>query len=147
MFASASTVEPIANPERVKKEYAYWRIRIFYSIFIGYAFYYLTRMSFNTIMPTMMEALGLDYEQLGIVLTAFALSYGGSKLISGILADRANARYFYVIRTHHTGICNILFGLSSSLYVFAVMWGLNAWFQGFGATPCARLLTSLVLEI
>ncbi len=141
VFPPAPAANPIQDPERVKKDYAYWRIRIFYSIFMGYASYYLTRMSFNTVMPTMMEDLGLDYEQLGIVLSAFALSYGGSKFISGILADRANARYFMPFGLIMTGICNIIFGLSSSLYVFALIWGLNAWFQGFGATPCARLLT------
>lgn len=92
-------------------------------------------------MPTMIVDLGLDTGQLGIVLSAFALSYGASKFLSGILADRANARYFLPIGLIATGICNILFGMSSSVYLFALMWGLNAWFQGFGATPCARLLT------
>ena len=141
VFPAAPAAAPIADPEVVKRDYAYWRIRIFYSIFFGYASYYLTRLSFNTIMPTMMKDLGLDYEQLGIVLSAFALSYGASKFVSGILADRANARYFLPFGLIATGVCNILFGLSSSLYMFAITWGMNAWFQGFGATPCARLLT------
>ncbi len=40
-----------------------------------------------------------------------------------------------------TGVFNILFGLSSSLLLFGIFWGLNGWFQGLGWPPCARLLT------
>ncbi|MEG0037024.1 MAG: MFS transporter, partial [Victivallaceae bacterium] len=35
----------------------------------------------------------------------------------------------------------IFFGLSSSLLLFSVFWGINGWFQGWGWPPCARLLT------
>ncbi|MCF7806630.1 MAG: MFS transporter, partial [Simkaniaceae bacterium] len=40
-----------------------------------------------------------------------------------------------------TGLLNIFFGLSSSLMVFCLFWGLNGLFQGWGWPPCARLLT------
>ncbi len=39
-----------------------------------------------------------------------------------------------------TGILNIIFGFSSSLLIFALFWGLNGWFQGFGWPPCSRFL-------
>ncbi|VTN12724.1 Regulatory protein uhpC [Raoultella terrigena] len=37
---------------------------------------------------------------------------------------------------------NILFGFSTSLWAFALLWALNAFFQGWGSPVCARLLTS-----
>jgi MFS transporter, OPA family, sugar phosphate sensor protein UhpC len=40
-----------------------------------------------------------------------------------------------------TGVLNVLFGMSSSLLFFALFWGLNGWFQGWGWPGCARLLT------
>ncbi|HBI8046946.1 TPA: signal transduction histidine-protein kinase/phosphatase UhpB [Escherichia coli] len=40
------------------------------------------------------------------------------------------------------GIINILFGFSTSLWAFAVLWVLNAFFQGWGSPVCARLLTA-----
>jgi OPA family sugar phosphate sensor protein UhpC-like MFS transporter len=40
-----------------------------------------------------------------------------------------------------TGVFNICFGFSSSFLFFALFWGLNGWFQGWGWPPCARLLT------
>ncbi|MDI5424790.1 hypothetical protein MJM99_31505, partial [Salmonella enterica subsp. enterica serovar Kentucky] len=41
-----------------------------------------------------------------------------------------------------TGVVNILFGFSTSLWAFALLWALNAFFQGFGSPVCARLLTA-----
>ena len=40
-----------------------------------------------------------------------------------------------------TGIINIIFGLSSAFWVFALCWALNGWFQGFGWPPCAKFLS------
>lgn len=131
----------ITDPERVKQEYRYWRWRIFYSMFIGYAFYYFTRKSFTFAMPGMINELGFDKGDLGILATIMAVTYGLSKFLSGIFGDRSNARYFMAIGLMLTGVFNIFFGLSSTLTAFAIFWGLNGWFQGFGWPPSARLLT------
>jgi len=92
-------------------------------------------------MPSLIADLGFDKAELGILATILSLSYGLSKFVSGILQDRSNARYFMAFGLIITGLTNILFGLSSSLLFFAIFWGLNGWFQGFGWPPCARLLT------
>jgi OPA family sugar phosphate sensor protein UhpC-like MFS transporter len=34
---------PITNKKTIDKQYRYWRIRILYSTYIGYAVFYLTR--------------------------------------------------------------------------------------------------------
>lgn len=133
--------EPIQDPEKVKRDYRYWRIRTFYSMFFGYAFFYLTRKSFTFAMPAMIADLGFDKAELGILATILSLSYGLSKFISSILSDRSNPRYFMSFGLIITGLTNIFFGMSSSLLFFAIFWGLNGWFQGFGWPPCARLLT------
>jgi OPA family sugar phosphate sensor protein UhpC-like MFS transporter len=131
----------ISDQTTVQKTYAHWRIRVFYSMYVGYALYYLTRMSFTFAMPSIIQDLGFDKGQLGFLSSVFAMSYGLSKFVSGVFADRSNPRYFMAIGLVVTGICNILFGMSSSLLVFALFWGVNGWFQGFGWPSCARLLT------
>lgn len=125
----------------IQKTYAHWRWRVFYSMYVGYALYYLTRMSFTFTMPSIIQDLGFDKGQLGFLSSVLSISYGLSKFVSGILGDKTNPRYFMAIGLVATGICNILFGLSSSLLFFAIFWGLNGWFQGFGWPSCARLLT------
>lgn len=137
----APFIKPIEDPETVAKEYKYWRIRIMYSMFIGYALYYFTRKSFTFAMPGLIADLGFDKSQLGLLASIFSITYGFSKFGSGILSDQCNSRYFMALGLILTGVVNIFFGLSSSLVLFALFWGLNGWFQGFGWPPCARFLT------
>ena len=132
----------IGDKNEVKEKYKYWRIRIMYSTFIGYTLYYLTRKSFSAAMPGISQDLGLDKGELGIMGTVLALSYGISKFFSGVLSDQSNPRYFMSIGLILTGVLNIFLGFSSSLWLFAVFWALNGWFQGFGWPPCVKLLSN-----
>ncbi len=131
----------IEDEEEVKKSYKYWRFRVFYGMYIGYIFYYFSRKSFTFAMPALMMDLGFDKSQLGILGSVLSITYGLSKFLSGILSDRSNPRYFMAIGLILTGCLNILFGLTSSIVFFAIFWGLNGCFQGWGWPPCARLLT------
>ncbi|PWU15712.1 MAG: MFS transporter family glucose-6-phosphate receptor UhpC [Chlamydiae bacterium] len=131
----------IQDPNEVKERYKYWRFRIFYGMYIGYVFYYFTRKSLTFAMPAMMQQLGLQISDLGILTSVLSITYGISKFLSGVLADRSNPRFFMAIGLILTGLFNVLFGLSSSVWLFALLWGCNGWFQGWGWPPCARLLT------
>ncbi len=137
----AEHIKEIEDAKTVKKEYRYWRARIFYGMFVGYIFYYFTRKSFTFAMPALMADLGLDKAQLGILGSVLYIVYGLSKFASGVMSDQSNPRYFMAIGLIITGVANILFGFSSSLILFAIFWGINGWFQGWGWPPCARLLT------
>jgi OPA family sugar phosphate sensor protein UhpC-like MFS transporter len=141
LLQPAPYLPEIKDKEQVKKDYKYWRIRILYSMFIGYAFYYFTRKSFTFAMPGLIQDLGFDKSQLGILGSILSITYGVSKFASGVVGDRTNPRYMMAIGLILTGVCNICFGLSSSIFFFAIFWGLNGWFQGFGWPPCARFLT------
>ena len=41
-----------------------------------------------------------------------------------------------------TGIVNILFGMSSSVFMFITLWMINAFFQGWGWPPCSKILNT-----
>ncbi len=123
-----------------EKEFRYWRWRIFFSIYYGYVFFYFTRKALAFAMPAISKDLGFDKADLGLIGTMLAVSYGVSKLISGIIADRSDARLFMSVGLFITAVLNLIFGSVSSLYLFAILWALNGWFQGFGWPPCARLL-------
>jgi OPA family sugar phosphate sensor protein UhpC-like MFS transporter len=137
----APLIEEIRDPEAVKKSYKYWRLRIFLGMYVGYAFYYFTRKSFTFAMPALQSELGLGKFELGLLASILSLTYGASKFVSGILGDQSNPRYFMSVGLILTGIFNLFFGFSSSLWMFAVFWGLNGWFQGWGWPGCAKLLT------
>lgn len=137
----APYIAQLQDPEQIKTEYRYWRVRMCYSLFIGYVIYYFTRKNFAAIMPLMGADLGLNKTQLGALLSAFSLSYGLSKFIAGIISDRSNPRYFMAIGLICTGILNILFGASSSFPLLICFWMLNGFFQAWGSPSCVKLLT------
>lgn len=140
IFKPEPFIHRIKDKKVVDKNYKYWRIRIFYSMYLGYALFYFTRYSFTFAKPALIEA-GYDMVYLGWIASTFSIVYGVSKFISGILGDRSNPRYFMAIGLIATGVFNVFFGLSSSLWLFAVFWGLNSWFQGWGWPASAKLLT------
>lgn len=137
----ASFRKEIEDPEAVKGMYRYWRFRIFYGMYVGYALFYFTRKSFTFATASLSNDLGLTKADLGVLGTVLSITYGVSKFVSGILGDKSNPRYFMSIGLILTGIFNILFGFSSSLLFFSLFWGLNGWFQGWGWPGCAKLLT------
>lgn len=140
-FGNAPRAERITDAKVVDQKYSYWRMRTFYSMYLGYVFFYFTRKSFTFAMPIMIQELGFTKSDLGILASILYITYGISKFFSGIMSDRSNPRYFMAAGLIITGFCNIFFGLSSSILFFAIFWGLNGWFQGWGWPPCARLLT------
>lgn len=130
----------IADREKQERCYQYWRMRILYATFIGYALYYFTRGTLAIAMPEL-KRLGFGEAQLGWMLTLFQVMYGLSRMCNGILADRANPRFFMGLGLMGTGVITILFGISHSLLAFAVLWTLHGWFQACGSAPCHRLMT------
>lgn len=134
--------EPIQEPARIQEEYRHWRFRVCYSIFIGYAIFYFTRKSFTFAMPFLSEDLGYSKGDLGILASTLYIAYGISKFASGVMCDRSNPRYFMAIGLMMTGVLNILFGFSSSLWLLTLLWGLNGWFQAWGWPAATKLLTN-----
>lgn len=47
------------------KGYGYYRGAIFFCMFIGYALYFFNRKTFSFVMPSVMEEIELDKDDLG----------------------------------------------------------------------------------
>lgn len=133
-------IDEIQDKDLVDKKYNYWRIRIFYSMFVGYAVFYFTRKSLTYAAPYLVQELNYDMTDVGLLGTLISLTYAFGKFFSGMFADRSNARYFMAIGLILTGIVNICFGFTSSMWFFAVLWAFNGLFQASGWPPCGRLL-------
>lgn len=128
------------SPE-VAKKFKYWQTRTIVMSMIGYALFYFVRKNLSIAMPEMQADLGITKADLGLFLTLHGLLYGVSKFANGFIGDRVNARYFMVVGLVLSAVCNLVFGFSSAVLVFGIVWMLNGWFQGMGFPPCARLLT------
>ena len=126
----------------IDRTYRYWRIHIMFTMYVGYAVFYFTRKSFNFVVPELIVDLGFEKSDIGLIGTLFYITYGTSKFLSGMVSDHSNPRYFMGVGLIITGIINILFGMSSALWLFVTLWMVNAFFQGWGWPPCSKLLTT-----
>lgn len=156
--------EPPAKPvtmgeEDVKKTYAHFRWRIFYSSFIAYVVFHICRKNIAVALPSMGEALHLSNTELGILGSTLYVTYGIGKFINGVIADKANVRTFLPTALILSAICNICFALSAVfitpghasffglpsatilLWIMAFFWGANGWFQSCGFPPVAKSLS------
>lgn len=139
---SAPARPVITDKNHIDALYKYWRIHVMIALYLGYSTFYLTRKSFNYVMPEMIKDLGLSLADVGILSTSFYLVYGISRFASGVMSDAANPRYFMGVGLIVTGVLNIVFGMSSTLWIFAIIWIFNAFFQGWGWPPCSKSLTT-----
>ena len=123
-------------------EFRFWQKRTMFGMMFGYATFYLVRKNISMALPGMEAELGYSNLELGLILTGTSLVYGIGKFLNGILADRANPRWFMVIGLCLSAMINLLFGLSGAFWALMVLWLLNGWAQSMGWPPCASLLTS-----
>ena len=156
-FKEPPAKELIADEEKVKKEYTHWRLRIFYSCFIGYTIFYLCKKNIAVALPGIMDEFHYSATELGLLGSSLYLTYGIGKFVNGVLADGSDVRKFLPTALFMTAFANILFALSpffvSSfgfgdktfatvlLWVLAFLWGVSGWFQSAGFPAVAKSLT------
>jgi OPA family sugar phosphate sensor protein UhpC-like MFS transporter len=78
LFSPSPHLPEIQDKEVVAQEYRSWRLRILYSMFVGYALYYFTRKSVSLAMPGLSSDLGFTKAELGSLGSILAISYGFS---------------------------------------------------------------------
>jgi len=132
---------PQLSKEEVAKKYPKYRLRMFLSVFLGYASYYLTRSNFALAAPHLIKNLGLSVSDIGNVRAGLGLSYGLSKFVMGIWSDRSNPRYFMSIGLILSGILNFFFPYASAVGVMFILMFANGWVQGMGWPPAGRTMT------
>jgi len=120
--------------------YGYYRTTIFLAMFVGYTLYYFNRKTFSFVMPSLMQEITLDKDDLGMITSSQSLAYAISKFISGVLSDQISARWLFSIGLCMVGGINVVFSWSSTVAVFSALWFLNGLGQGLGWPPCGRVL-------
>uniref|UniRef100_A0A3B4A934 Major facilitator superfamily (MFS) profile domain-containing protein n=1 Tax=Periophthalmus magnuspinnatus TaxID=409849 RepID=A0A3B4A934_9GOBI len=123
-----------------QRNYGYYRGAIFLAMFVGYTLYYFNRKTFSFVMPSVMEEIKMDKDDLGLITSSQSLAYAISKFISGVLSDQLSARWLFSIGLFFVGGINVVFSWSSTVAAFSVLWFLNGLGQGLGWPPCGRVL-------
>lgn len=132
----------LTDPQEIARKYTHWQKLVLIFSITGYATFYFVRKNLGFAMPIMARELGIDKVAFGTFLSLQGVLYGVSKFANGFLADRANARTFMTSALIVSALVNVIFGFSSSVIVFGLLWMVNGWFQGMGFPPCARLIAN-----
>jgi sugar phosphate permease len=119
--------------DQIDKVYSAKRLQVFYSVYIGYAAFYMVRKNISAALPALMKQLNTSKSEMGLILSLFNAMYAVAKLINGPWCDRSNPRTFMAVGLLGAAVMNIFFGLSSSFLFFAVFWLLNGYFQSRGS--------------
>lgn len=149
---SAPSAKKVAE-ENVDKVWKRSRFQTFVAITLGYALYYVCRMSMGVMKQPLIDAGLLNATQLGIIGACLYWSYAVGKFVNGFLADSSNVKRFMatglVISVAANFIMGVLgvtaadTGISNSVIfiAFAVMWAINGWAQSMGAPPAIIALS------
>ena len=158
-FKEPPASAPLTDKEEIDKSYSHWRMRIFYSCFIGYTIFYLCKKNIAVALPGLSEEFGYTNTELGLLGSSLYLTYGIGKFVNGVLADGSDVRKFLPTALIMTAIANLCFALSAVfitpgevsffglptntilLWLFVFFWGASGWFQSAGFPAVAKSLT------
>lgn len=122
--------------------YLKYRSRILISTILAYAAYYVVKSNFTLASPHLTKYAGFTTAQVGLVLSALAVSYGIGKFFVGLLVDRMNPRFSVGIGLILSAIFNWCFGYTHSLGVMITLMIFVGITQGFGAPSCQKSLAT-----
>ena len=141
-FATAADAPPITDQSQIDKVFRTYRWRVMFAITIGYGLIYTCRLAIGMAKPSMIDAGIFTPAEFGLIGSALFYTYALGKLTNGFIADHANIRLFLTIGFLMSAVCNIGMGFADTVLLATVLWGLNGWFQGFGAPGSVVAMTA-----
>jgi OPA family sugar phosphate sensor protein UhpC-like MFS transporter len=132
-FARGADAPPLGDPNRIDTLYRRHRFRIMLAITLGYGMSYTCRLALGMVKKPLIDAGVFTPTELGLIGSALFYAYAFGKLTNGFLADHANMKRFFAFSVLISAIANIGMGFSTTVALSAVLWGINGWFQSFGA--------------
>ncbi|MFC2139702.1 MFS transporter, partial [Bacteroidota bacterium] len=141
-FARGKDLPVIEDQSRISALYKKYRWRVMIAITVGYGLAYPLRLALSAMKKDLIDGGIFSATELGSVGAALLYSYAFGKFFNGILADHANVKRFFTVGVLCSAIINIIISGATGLWVWIVLWGLNGWFQGFGAPTGAVTLAN-----
>jgi OPA family glycerol-3-phosphate transporter-like MFS transporter len=126
-----------------KMEFKKWQARVFWTVLITYAFYYLLRVNISLALPGIMGEFGLTKTEMGLVLSAFFATYAIGQLVNGQLGDKFGARKLIAAGLFGSALINAVFGFTDRfLSGMILLWALNGFFQATGWAPSVKTIAN-----
>lgn len=132
-FATGPDLPVTAAPAEIDSAYRRNRVRVMVAITLGYGLIYTCRLALGVVKKPLIDSGLFSPGDLGLIGSALFYTYAIGKLTNGFLADHANMRRFLTAAFLLSALCNVAMGFSTSVAIASLIWGLNGWFQSFGA--------------
>lgn len=151
----------------LQRDYRLRRFQNWMLVGLLYALFYMSRYNFSTAAPELMKVFGWTKSDLGVFETLMPLVYGLAVFFNGPIADRVGGKKAFLFGAVGVVIMNFLFGLvsiaikapavwqgnvlqqpaqlgygltaSGLVWLLAAIWGLNGYFQSFGALSIVKI--------
>lgn len=140
-FAGGPDLPPRGGID-VDATFRHYRMRIILTITLAYAVSYTCRLAINIVKKPLIDAGIFTPLELGMIGSALFYTYAAGKLINGFVADHSNVKRLFATGLILSALCNIAMGFSTVFWVTVMLWGLNGWFQSYGAPTCVVALAS-----
>lgn len=114
---------------------------------LAYFASYMTRINYTAVRLAIADELALTAPELvlelGIAISAASITYGAGQLVSGVLGDRLSPVLLVCTGLGGAALCNILMPiLYPSVYLMALVWGINGFFQSLIRPPLGRIISA-----
>jgi OPA family sugar phosphate sensor protein UhpC-like MFS transporter len=135
-FVTGKNKPVTGDQNAVKKMFDSRRRSVFLSITLGYALFYVLRLNFSVVKKPLLSSGVLDANQIGMMGALFFATYGIGKCLNSFLADRMNIKRFFSFGLFMSAAVTLAMGFTTSFSLLFALWGINGWFQSYGAGPC-----------
>lgn len=142
LFATGPDRPTIADGVRIDELFRRHRFRVMLAITLGYGVVYTCRLALSVVKKPLIDAGIFSPTDLGLIGSALFYTYAVGKLVNGFLADHANMKVFFAFAVLMSALLNIGMGFATLVAVSALLWGLNGWFQSFGAPAGVVAMTN-----
>lgn len=141
-FATGADRPLLEDPTRIDALFRHHRWRVMVAITLGYSLAYTCRLALSVVKKPLIDTGIFSPSELGLIGSALFYAYAIGKLVNGFISDHANIKFFLAAGVLMSALVNIGMGFSTLLWVSVLLWGLNGWFQSFGAPACVVAMTN-----
>lgn len=141
-YFAAGPELPVREGGDIDGTFRQYRMRIIAAITLAYAVSYTCRLAINVVKKPLIDQGIFTPLELGMIGSALFYTYAAGKLINGFVADHSNVKRLFAMGMVLSALCNIAMGFSTLFWVTVMLWGLNGWFQSYGAPSCVVALAS-----
>ena len=136
VFRPGADAPPLTDQGEIDRRFRSQRLKIIIAVTLGYGLLYTCRVGLGIVKGPMIDAGIFTPVQFGLIGGATYYGYAGGKLFNGFLADHVNPRALLVAGIFLSALCNLAMSSATVVWLAALIWGVNGWFQSFGAPAC-----------